>query len=221
MMFLAPAKELENNKWMFRLSLVVLLFCFCLPASSLDLGFRFDGHCHKGNTAGSNPEFLGECGNLTGTRLINKQYQNLNLLGAILNTTYLYMVTISESDLSRTSFQRSTILQSQFDAIKAHGMDLKGANLKKVSFKKSDLKLFFANATRFSNVSFKGAILESADFWGSQLLNVDFSEANLRGANLSNTFVLFTKFEKAQFDKYTQLPFSEEEALKRGMVKID
>ncbi len=197
-----------------------LIFTVLSPA--IDLDFRFvDGYCQKRKVPGTNPEFFGECGNLTKSRFINQNYEKINLKGGVFNSSYFYVTTIKGGDLSHAAFRRSIILQTEFKDVVATHLDLRGSHFKGVRITDSNLKNVFATGTRFIKTDFSNTDLSNGNFWGSQLQSVNFSNADLRGTNLSRTFILFSNFEGAQFDDKTQLPFSEEVALEKGMVKVD
>lgn len=201
--------------------IIVALF-LSVPSHGLDLNFRFkDGFCQKGGQPGTNPEFFGECGNITGSRVISKKYVDKNLKGMVFNSNYIYVTNFKGGDLTRASMRRSTILQSRFKDLTAESVDLRGSQIKGTHFENANLQKLAASGSRFNKVQFKNCDLQNAQFWGSQLLEVDFSGSDLRGANLGTSFTLLSKFNGAKFNKKTKLPFSEEEALKRGMVKND
>ena len=206
---------------MFKTLLFLFLFCPTF-STAIDLNFRFeDNYCQKNRAAGFNPNFVGECGNLGGSRVINQTYENKSFKGAILNSTYVYMSRFTSVDLSHTSFQRAILLQSNFRDSNADTLDLRGSHVKGVTWKKVSLRDLLASGARFTRTQFLDCDLRSASFWGANLQETDFSGSDLRGANLKSTFLLFTRFEGAKFDDTTQLPFSEKEALEKGMIKVD
>lgn len=205
-----------------KLSILILFLFHPGPSMAIDLKFRFEqGYCQKSTKVGFNPEFFGECGNLTKSRIIKQEHEEPHLLGAVFNSVYIYVSRFHKGNLNNTSFMRSTIMQTQFEDNKAKNMNLSGSYLKGVSFAESDLQNLLANGTRFMKVSFQNCDLRRADFWGSFLFRSDFSGADLRGANLENTSLLLSHFTKAQFNHKTKLPFSKEEAIKKGMVFVD
>jgi uncharacterized protein YjbI with pentapeptide repeats len=206
---------------MLRLLLIFLLIS-PMPLQALDLKFRFkDGYCQKNRQPGTNPEFYGECGNLTKGRLVYKKHENKNFTGMTLNSAYVYTSQFLGGQMNHASVRRSIVLQSKFKDIQVQSLDIRGSHFKGVTFEKANLTNLLANGTRFTKTQFQDCDLTDADFWGSQLMQVDFSGSNLSGANLQTTVILFSKFQGAQFNSKTKLPFSEEEALKRGMVKVD
>jgi hypothetical protein len=88
------------------------------------------------------------------------------------------------------------------------GADLQGVDLYRWQLGRADL----TNADlRHANLA--GAYLFNADLRGADLRGARFSTA-LKGAELKQTVLV-----GARFDAATQLPFSEAEALRRGMVK--
>ncbi len=202
----------------------VLFSILCLSFSShaIDLNFRFEnGYCQKGKVPGTNPNFFGECGNLTKTRIINRKERNLNLVGANLNGTYTYVTDYAESDLSHVAMKRAVLLQTNFTDSKAKSIDFRAGQMKGVTFQNVDLEKLLATGARISKTSFVNCNLQGADFWGTLLLQVSFEGSDLRGANFSNTFTLLSNFQGAKFNSKTQLPFSKEKALQRGMVEVD
>lgn len=193
-----------------------------LNAHAVDLNFRFkDGYCQKKKHPGFNPNHQGECGNLANSHFINKKFTAKSFRGANFNSFYSYYADFSKKNMSHTSLRRSTILQSQFSNISGNYLDLRGAYLKATDWSESSLQELLATGTRFINVSFKGCDLRNANFWGALLQNVDFRKSDLRGANLELVALLMTQFKGAQFNNKTKLPFSKDEALKRGMIEVD
>lgn len=199
-----------------------VVFLGPVTSQAVDLDFRFkEGYCQKAKAPGTNPEFFGECGNLTKSRFINKSFKDLNLRGGVFNSSYFYVTEIEGGVLSNASFRRSILLQTTIRNVEAEKMDVRGSHFKSVDFSNSELPYFFATGTRFNKVNFSGCNLKKANFWGSLLQEVNFQGADLRGANLSRTFLLFANLNQAKFNDETQLPFSQEEAEKKGMVKVD
>ena len=82
-----------------------------------------------------------------------------------------------------------------------HGADLRRAELEDTNLRKSDLR---------------GARLENA-----KLARSDLRGADLRAARLASADVSEAKFYGALFDQWTELPFSKQEALKRGMIYLE
>ncbi len=67
--------------------------------------------------------------------------------------------------------------------------------------------------TDLTKANLQGAYLRGAHLQGAKLSKADLTrvqKANLKGANL----------QRAKFNKYTILPFSKEQAIKKGMVFV-
>ena len=55
-----------------------------------------------------------------------------------------------------------------------------------------------------------------ANLWGADMSGADLRWTNLRGNNLNGT-----NLSKARYNAETTLPFDDEEAARRGMIKED
>ncbi len=187
-----------------------------------DMGFRFEsGFCHKNRQPGLNPFHYGECGNLTGAKIINRKFLDENFKASTYNSAYIYVTTFKKTDLSHVSIRRGIMMQSKLKDVTAKVFDLRGSHIKGVDFINTDLTNLLASGTRFVKVDFKNCNLTQANFWGSSLQETNFEGSDLSGANLENTFLLFTRFKGAKFSDTTKLPFTQKEAIKRGMIKVD
>jgi uncharacterized protein YjbI with pentapeptide repeats len=202
--------------------LSVLIVISLNHLQAIDFNFRFkDGYCQKNGKPGYNPSEWGECGNLARSQVRAQKEQDLNLLGSNLNSSLLYMADYNGGEWSHVSLRRSVIIQSQWRDLTANNMDLRGSHIKGSRFEKVDLKNSLAQAVRLVKVAFIDCDLQNINLWGANLQEVDFSDSDLRGANLENTFLLFTRFDRAKYNQKTRLPFSEDEAIQRGMLKVD
>lgn len=81
-----------------------------------------------------------------------------------------------------------------------------------------------ADGVHFYEAFFNYASLNQADFRGARLIgarfiNADLRLANFKGADLSGARLDGARLENALFDSSTRLPFSRQEALRRGMVE--
>ncbi len=116
---------------------------------------------------------------------------------------------------------RALLVQSSFEDVRADSIGIKGSRIQSVVWKKASLMYLLAQASRIRKSQFIDCDLRQANFWGASLQETSFEGSDLRGANLQATHLLFTNFKGARFDSRTRLPFSEKEALLRGMVKVD
>ncbi len=203
--------------WLF----ISLLFVLS-PVYSVDFGFRFkDGFCQKNSRPGFNPNEMSECGMLTSSRLINQKFKDLNLKGANLSSSYIYMSTFDGGNSSNLALKRAVVLQSEFKDINFDSIDLRGSQIKGSKFKDSSLKNTMASGARVSKTQFRNVNFEASDFWGAQLHEVDFIECDLTGADLRNTSLLFNQWRGSRFNSMTRLPFSKEVALEKEMNYVD
>ena len=202
--------------------IIVSVWSFSFPSHGVDFGYRFkDGFCQKNGKAGFNPDHRGECGVITGLIIENRNVKAMKIRGANINSSYLRYSKFYDSNLSFTIARRTEFTGSLFSNVRATKVDLRGSYLQSSHWVDSDLRYWVAMGVRAEKAVFKNCNLQKANFWGSNLQEVDFSGSDLRGADLRSTFLLFTKFTGAKFNQKTLLPFSQEEAVARGMIKID
>lgn len=91
-----------------------------------DLGFRYDeadGRCELEGAEGHNPDFVGECGDLSGLYLFGRDLRGANLKGAILFRTNLTHADLRGADLRGASLAGSYLYQANLC-----GADLRGAS---------------------------------------------------------------------------------------------
>ncbi len=188
----------------------------------MDRQFRFqEGFCQKNNLPGFNPGFFGECGNFRNKTLPHGKHKNPNLKASIWINSSVDNLKIKGGDISFSNLDRASLTQSSFEEINGDFIGIKRSYLQSVIWKKASLKNLLATASRIRKSQFIECDLRDADFWGANLQETSFEKSDLRGANLQATYLLFTNFKEARFNSKTKLPFSEEEALSRGMVKVD
>ncbi len=129
------------------------------------------------------------------TRLIRKQ----KLVGQNLALKNYYGYQLRTCDLSRSQFNGSTFTWSTMIGCQAKNTSFKGIKAPRI---------------RWENNDFRGADFSGANFFEGSLLSNDF-----RGANLKNIIYSQVNFNGSLFDRTTQLPFSTEEAKRRGMIE--
>ncbi len=214
-----PGKTTKNRMMLIVLSTLIML----LPdLSAIDFGFRFkEGYCQKNSRPGFNPNEMGQCGMLTISRFVNQKLQDLDLKGANLSSSYLYMSEFSSIESPHLALKRSVILQSQFKDMNLDYVDLRGSQIKGSVFQKSSLKNALASGARFNKTRFIDVNFEGTDFWGAQLHEVDFINCDLRDTDLKTTSLLFNQWTSSRFNAKTRLPFSKEEALQKGMIYVE
>lgn len=187
-----------------------------------NMGYRFEnGYCQKNRASGYNPNFRGECGMYTRARVSNEVWQDLKLTGINLNGSIISRSHFKKIDLNHAAYRMGAISESTFENVEAQFVDFRGALLKGVIWKDSNLQSIIASGSRMEKSKFINCDLQKANLWGANLQESDLSGSDLRGANLQSTYTLFTNFKGAKFDGTTLLPFSREEAINKGMVEVD
>lgn len=108
--------------------------------------------------------------------------------------------------------------------------DLKSVNAEGVSFANADLSFAEAARANFKRAIFTNADLCKVDFSNSdlseaQLTGADLTQANLHAANLCGAKLRDACLDSCDlsdtlYDSYTELPFSDDEANRRGMHNV-
>lgn len=106
---------------------------------------------------------------------------------------YLFNVEVSDSDFRDSRFDRAYMKNTSFVDVDLFKSSFYGAILDNVVFEKSELKGALFNFATVRNVYFK---------------NID----------LSSTVFIGTRFENTYYDKDTKLPFSREQASRKGFL---
>ncbi|MGE0615084.1 MAG: pentapeptide repeat-containing protein [Bacteriovoracia bacterium] len=122
------------------------------------------------------------------------------------------------ADLSGVVGKDTAFPGTDFTDAKLGGAKLAGADLSRASFTRSlvdGADLARANAT---NAAFAGARLRHVALNGAKLTGARFEAADLHGANLMDCVLEQANFKQAIFSKRTQLPVTQAEAEKLGMV---
>jgi uncharacterized protein YjbI with pentapeptide repeats len=179
------------------INLVCVLFLF-QTAFALDLGFRFkDGKCvnDKGEE-GLNPDFFGQCSDLSGKTLGKFNFTGIDFSGS----------NFQNADLRSSILVDTNLVQAKFDGANLSGVNVSDANLKDASLKNAVLTKLIAGSTNFSNCDFKDAdmsgadltysILTGANLTGVKASKVNFTETDLSGVNFTSGL-----FREALFSK--------------------
>ncbi|RZA07148.1 MAG: pentapeptide repeat-containing protein [Proteobacteria bacterium] len=111
-----------------------------------------------------------------------------------------------------------------FDHVNQPTAEFARATLQATSFTYATLP--FANFNQadfrgsyFERASLRGADLRASHFAFTNIIQSDLTGADLRDADLTSARILLTKLEGALFNENTKLPFSEAEAIARGMKR--
>jgi len=104
----------------------------------------------------------------------------------------------------------------------AQGKDLRGAYLYEAKLERVDFRGANLDRAQLGHADLRGADLRGANLKNAFLHKADLSGADLRGAQLPAAMKLtHVNLSGAKFDDATALPFAKDEAVKRGMVKVD
>ena len=95
---------------------------------------------------------------------------------------------------------------------------LANSSISRVNFEKADLQCSSLQSSIVKESNFKKADLRWANLKDSFFQNSDFTEADLRNSNLSNAKILECCLQGALFNYHTNLPFSADDALAKGMI---
>jgi uncharacterized protein YjbI with pentapeptide repeats len=131
-----------------RIMLAFLGFTMAGAARAGDAGFRVNpetGLCENGGQQGHNPEFVGECGDLTRAFLYGADLRGRNLKGALFSRT-----SLAHADLRGADLRGAT-----FDGAYMYRADLSGADLRDAVF------VTRLHGAEFTNVLLDGAIVDA------------------------------------------------------------
>lgn len=120
---------------------------------------------------------------------IHKTAQKINLTGADLTGTKFV-----ECGLQKADFHRAKLSASEFFKVRLDKTNFRSADLSNASFNRSRLIDANLTHTNMTWATFKKTALDNADFDGAGLINADFSDAVFRNTNLSNCWIMHTKF---------------------------
>ncbi|MCG2726078.1 MAG: pentapeptide repeat-containing protein [Elusimicrobia bacterium] len=146
-----------------------------------------------------------ECADLRNAYLMGVIMIGINLKGANMLGANLSWAVMGASDLSGAIMSLADLSNSIMLMANLSGADLSGANLNRIDLKEADL----------SGTDLGGANLIEAD-----LREANLNEACLNAAILSMSNLSGAKLKDSKYNDMTFLPFSEEEANKRGMIKV-
>jgi hypothetical protein len=114
------------------------------------------------------------------------------------------------------------VMMTVATAAAAQGKDLRGAYLYDAQLKGVDFRGANLDRTQLGHADLRGADLRGAKLKGAYLFKADLSGADLRGAELPEKMKLtHVNLTGAKFDDATALPFAQDEAVQRGMVKVE
>lgn len=149
--------------------------------------------------------------NMNGARFIGSNFQNANLTNAHIASGTFTNSNLAASQLYATaSYQAANLGRIDLSGVDLSGWDFSGVAMKIARLENSDLTdVIFDNAdlsratlgrrnVEIVGTSFRNAQLAGADFETSgRWRNIDFTGANLEGADLTSNFFVDSTFEDA------------------------
>lgn len=144
-----------------------------------------------------------------------------NFSFALLEQFYCSKCNFSKSNLYRFSLRNALISDSQFSFADLVFSNFSDAIISNTQMDQAKLDFSSFNSATLSSLSFQKSRLLFANFIGTRISEVNFTGADLRGANFTGaTLIGLNIWQQAQFDDTTKLPFSESQAIKEGMIKV-
>ncbi len=143
----------------------------------------------------------------TGASFIKKQLQKANFEEAV-----LVDADFSEAEAPGANFQGADLTRTEFRRADLTGADFRGAMLKETRFFQTILNEANLEKADFSSITLSGAKFKKANLRKlkgiASVAYVDFSGADLRGANLVGMTIYnnTAEFRKAKYDSQTRWP---------------
>lgn len=123
------------------------------------------------------------------------------------------------TDLRGANLWNAYLSKADLRGANLRGADLRNANLWNAYLKWADLRGAYLNKADLRGADLKGAGLNKADLSNADLSWAYLGEADLRGADLRNADLSGAYLNQATYDDDTRLPFSENDARQRRMIK--
>ena len=132
---------------------------------------------------------------LSKKRLVNKQIENRKLTRCMCRNVALYSSQIKNSD-----FRAGNFYQAYLDGVTISSSDF--------------FKSFFYGAI------FKNVVFENSELGGSVFNFADFENTEFKNVNLQSAVFIGARFNNSYYDSKTKLPFSKEQARKKGLFPL-
>jgi uncharacterized protein YjbI with pentapeptide repeats len=126
-----------------------------------------------------NPESIPDLreANLAGVNLRTAELSNVDLSAADLSRADLTQARLTAARLSKAGFNQAILLASELDHADLSGADLSETDLSSADLNGSDLREALLLDTTFSNTCINGAAFHHCLMGGTQLGNIDLSQA--------------------------------------------
>ena len=119
---------------------------------------------------------------------------------------WLYAKSLKFQDLTGATLRGAGLGAAKLQYADLVGADLFAADIRKAWMHQADLS---------------GADLRLANLREANLFQADLPGADLRGADLTGADLTGADLKQARYDKKTLLPFDDQAAAERGMLKVD
>ncbi|MBS1986257.1 MAG: pentapeptide repeat-containing protein [Bdellovibrionales bacterium] len=221
------------------LTSLVLVACglFGGVARAEDKGFRWNETKRKcldgAGQEGRNPDVLGQCGIFSKADFSQQDLSRLDLRGSEFDDCKFTSARLDGTDLTgivakNTSFERISGSQSLWRFASTDGAIFRDASLfgagfdggqhKRGDFRYTDFSHAMLNGSGFAGSYFDNSILTDTTLIGAQLVTSSLNNSWVCGADFSNAQDIRSTWRSVRYDATTRLPFSRQEADKRGMI---
>ena len=156
------------------------------------------------NELKNNPQ-KGECADLRNADLKYSDLSDANLKGA----------NLSKADLSESKLRRANLSGADLSFVDLHKTTLYRAIINNANLKGASLINAYLRESNLSNSNLKDADLTEVDLCGAYM-----TDTNLRGTILTDTLLRETDLNGSRYNDMTHLPFSEDDAYQRGMIRV-
>lgn len=147
----------------------------------------------------------------SGQDLTKRDFSNKTLTKANFEDSVLNHALFVDTKVTQANFQGADLTSTEFTRADLTGSDFRGATVQSTLFFQSTMNECNLEKIDFKNLGLSGVKLRKANLKKSKgfstVIDVDFSEADLRGANLVNMSIIGTvRFRKAKYDSETRWP---------------
>lgn len=115
------------------------------------------------------------------TNMLRCKFVGSDLSGLLLKSNHIDGCDFSNSDLSRSRLQTSSLENNLFTGSAMKAVEFLKSHMESCDFSASDLSAAQIQRSHFNNNLFKNGILEDAEFLKSHVKNCDFSGVNFSG----------------------------------------
>ena len=145
---------------------------------------------------------------------------SLNLYACPENLICEGNIIFANNELKELSLNDLEADNIALDFIHVRSATITNMHLRKGSISQAILTNIQIKDSHFDGIDFTQTNFVNGVFIDSSFINCNFSNVNLKHANLESSFLGNSIFVGAIYNDQTKLPFSKEEAIKRGMIYV-